>query len=77
MLRRDRARERSLEHRVREDQGLLRHGHRLAHAVVREVREVDHHPEPVHLPDHVPAEVGKSAVDRPLRLDVAQLLVSW
>lgn len=46
--------------RVREDDGRAGNGQDVAHRVGRDVRQVDHHAEPVHLADEVAAE-GREA----------------
>ena len=49
---------------VAEDHGRGRHVERVAHHVGGDVREVDEHADPVHLADHVAAEVGEPAEHR-------------
>ena len=48
--------------------------HRAFDHRVGRVGEIDEHPEPVHLDNHLAAEARETVVERRLRLDVAELV---
>ena len=60
---------------MRGDHGPRRHGERVPEGLVRHVRDVHEHAEPVHLADHLAPEIGEAAVAGLVAEESAQSLV--